>query len=99
MGIARPHPRHAPFQMCLEGGMRFPVLTLRPQASAICQNCFEAVIAVTRDIRSLIHNQTRKMLAYSEPHDTGLAVIHPETLLQSDRRDMCRETLHTSVEL
>ncbi len=87
-GVDGFHKSYLPRQMRAKLRMRFVILARRSEPYAVVKRSLEPIEIFTNHVRMLIRHQTYHMLPYTLAHDAGLAMIHVESLLHADGRDM-----------
>ena len=71
------------------------VLAAGASAGAIRNNGLQQIEVGALDVAPIVHDKTRKMLAYAPAHDARLAMIHRDALLMHDGGDVRREPFNT----
>jgi hypothetical protein len=78
--------------------MLFAILTIRALANAVGEGCLQDVEILSGYIPFLIDHWTCQMLPHALPHDSGLSVIHAETLFEQDGGSQGRESVRDRFE-
>src|SRR5438034_10621663 len=86
-------------QVRTKRGMALAILALGAEANTVGEGCFEAIKVSPHDIHMLVQYHTRQVLPHALAHDSRLAIVHIESFLEQNGRNMGGKSLNISFEI